>query len=133
MLWPKVSNSAFAFMNPVVVLGASPKPDRYAFKAMQRLREHGHKAIPVNPAFDEVLGERCYPSLSDVPQPIDTVTLYIGAGRSTPLIQDILNAKPRRIIFNPGAENGELAKAASSAGIETVNGCTLVMLGAGMF
>jgi predicted CoA-binding protein len=59
--------------------------------------------------------------------------MYISSARSTPLIQDILNAKPRRIIFNPGAENPELEKAASSAGIETVNGCTLVMLGTGMF
>ena len=70
---------------------------------------------------------------SNIPQPIDAVTLYLGAPRSAPLIQDILKAKPRRIIFNPGAENEELARAASSAGIEAVNGCTLVMLGAGTF
>ena len=120
-------------MNIVVVLGASANPDRYAFMAMQRLQEHGHKAIPVNPAFTEVLGERCYTSISDVPQPIDTVTLYLGAARSMPLIQDILKAKPRRIIFNPGAENVEMEKASSLMGIETVNGCTLVMLGAGTF
>ena len=87
----------------------------------------------MNPAFDEVLGEHCYASISDVPLPIDTVTMYLGAARSTPLIQDILKAKPRRVIFKPGAENEELARAASSAGIETVNGCTLVMLGAGTF
>jgi hypothetical protein len=117
----------------VVVLGATPKTDRYAFKAMQRLQEHGYKAIPVNPAFDEVCGEQCYPSIADVPQPIDTVTLYLGAARSTPLIQDIIKAKPRRIIFNPGSENEELAKAASARGIEVVYGCTLVMLGAGTF
>ena len=78
-----------------VVLGASTNPDRYAFKAMQKLQEHGYKAIPVNPTFEEVRGERCYPSISDAPQPIDTVTLYLGAARSTPLIQDILKAKSR--------------------------------------
>ena len=100
---------------------------------MQRLQEHGYNAIPVNPAFDEVMGERCYASIDDVPEPILTITLYIGAARSKPLIQDILMAKPRRIIFNPGAENDELSRSASSAGIETVNGCTLVMLGAGTF
>jgi predicted CoA-binding protein len=120
-------------MKSVVILGASTNPDHYAFKAMQRLQEHGYKAIPVNPAFDEVLSERCYPSIAEVPQPIDTITLYLGAARSTPLIQDILKSKPRRIIFNPGAENEDLAKAVSSAGIETVEGCTLVMLGAGTF
>jgi hypothetical protein len=52
--------------------------------------------------------------------------LYLGAGRSTPLIQDILKAKPRRIILNPSAENEKLAKAASSAGNETVEGCSRI-------
>jgi len=120
-------------MKTVVVLGATPNADRYAFKAMQRLREHGYKAIPVNPSFTEILGERCYPSVSDVPQPIDTVTMYLNATRSTPLIAGIIKANPRRIIFNPGAENDDLAKPAESAGIETMNACTLVMLGAGTF
>lgn len=120
-------------MKSVVVLGATPKTDRYAFMAMQRLQQHGYKAVPVNPAFTEILGERCHPSITDVAGPIDTVTMYLGAARSAPLMDDILKAKPRRIIFNPGAENPELEKAAASAGIETVNGCTLVMLGAGTF
>lgn len=120
-------------MKSVVVLGATPKADRYAFLAMKRLAEHGHKAIPVNPAFSEVLEERCYGSIADVPQPIDTVTMYLSAERSTPLAGDIIQAKPKRIIFNPGAENEDLARAAAAAGIETVDGCTLVMLEAGSF
>ena len=120
-------------MKSVVVLGASQKPDRYAFMAMERLQKHGYKAIPVNPALSEVLGEECYPSILDVPGPIDTVTMYLGAERSTLLIDDIIQAKPRRIIFNPGAENDALVKAAEDAGIAVVIGCTLVMLGAGGF
>jgi uncharacterized protein len=120
-------------MKTVVVLGATPKTDRYAFLAMQRLKEHGYRAVPVNPAFEEVLGERCHPNISEVPGPIDTVTLYVRAARSTPLIEEILRARPRRIIFNPGAENEELERAAQAAGIEAVNACTLVMLNAGTF
>ena len=117
----------------VAVIGATPKPDRYAYMAMQRLHEHGYRPVPVNPAFEEVLGERCYKSISDVTDPIDTVTMYIGAARSTPLLQEILGAKPRRIIFNPGAENPTLAHEAQKNGIEVVEGCTLVMLGSGTF
>ena len=117
----------------VVVLGASPNPERYAHRAMQKLREHGHRAIPVNPAFHEILGEPCFRSIADVPGPVDTLTLYLGAARSTGLIAGIIAASPRRIIFNPGAENPELATRAEAAGIGVVHGCTLVMLQTGQF
>jgi uncharacterized protein len=117
----------------VAILGASPKPDRYAYKAFELLRQYGHRPIPVNPSFQEILGEKCYPSISEAPQPIDTVTLYLGQARSNPLIDQIVAAKPRRIIMNPGAENFALAEKAENAGIEVVEGCTLVMLRSGEF
>jgi predicted CoA-binding protein len=117
----------------VAILGASPKPDRYAYKAFELLREYGHRPLPINPAFDEILGEKCYPKISEAPGPIDTVTLYLGQERSNPLIEEIVNAKPRRIIMNPGAENSALAAKAEEAGIEVVEGCTLVMLRTGQF
>lgn len=120
-------------MKTVVVLGASPKPDRFACRAMRMLQAHGHKAIPVNPAFAEVRGERCYASISEVPERIDTVTLYLGAARSEPLIAVIIQARPQRIIFNPGAENDHLAAEAEASGIQVVEGCTLVMLQTGSF
>ena len=100
---------------------------------MELLEEHGHRALPINPAFVEIRGEKCYPTISDAPGPIDTVTLYLGEARSTPLIDEIIGAKPRRLIMNPGAENGALAAEAEKAGIEVVEGCTLVMLRTGQF
>jgi predicted CoA-binding protein len=117
----------------VAILGASPKPDRYAYKAFEMLRHYGHQPVPVNPAFPDILGEKCYPSVSAAPGPIDTVTLYLGPARSNPLIDEIIQAKPRRIIMNPGAENSALAEKAEEAGIEVVEGCTLVMLQTGEF
>ena len=123
-------------MNPsqvVAILGASPKPERYAYKAFRMLRDHGHRPVPINPAFDDMLGEKCYPTITDAPKPIDTVTMYLGEARSNPLIAEIIAAKPRRIIMNPGAENAQLADEAEAAGIEVVEGCTLVMLQTGQF
>ena len=117
----------------VAILGASPKPDRYAYKAFELLREYGHQPIPINPAFQEILGQKCYPKISEAPGPIDTVTLYLGEARSNPLIEEIIGAKPRRIIMNPGAENFALGEKAEGVGIEVVEGCTLVMLRAGQF
>src|SRR5689334_23374635 len=117
----------------VAVIGASPKPDRYAYRAMEMLREYGHRPIPVNPAFPEVLDERCYKSIMQVPDSLDTATLYLRKARSDKIIDEILEAHPRRIIFNPGAENPELLARAENAGIEVVEGCTLVMLCSGTF
>jgi predicted CoA-binding protein len=117
----------------VAILGASSKPDRYAYKALQLLLEHGHRPLPINPACKEILGEKCYPTITDAPGPVETVTLYLGQARSTPLIDEIIGAKPRRIIMNPGAENSALAMKAEEAGIEVVEGCTLVMLRTGQF
>jgi predicted CoA-binding protein len=97
------------------------------------LHEYGHRTLPINPAFDEILGEKCYPTIKDAPKPIDTVTLYLGESRSNPLIDEIIEAKPRRIIMNPGAENSTLSARAEEAGIEVVEGCTLVMLRTGQF
>ncbi len=117
----------------VAVLGASPKPDRYSNQAVRLLGEYQYRTFPVNPAFAEIEGRKCYRSLAEIAEPLHTVTLYLGEARSTPLIDEILAAKPERIILNPGAENDELTEAASSLGIEVVEGCTLVMLRAGLF
>jgi predicted CoA-binding protein len=117
----------------VAVLGASSKEDRYAFHAFEMLREYGHHPIPVNPSYREILGERRYPSIKNVTEEIDTVTLYLAKRRSDSLIDEIVSAKPRRIIMNPGAENPDLARRAEAAGIEVVEACTMVMLRSGLF
>jgi uncharacterized protein len=117
----------------VAVLGASPKPERYANQAMRLLAQHGHHAIPINPAFDEIEGEKCYPSVGSAPEPIDTITMYLGKARSDPLSAEIIAKKPARLIMNPGAENDDLAAKARKHGIEVVEGCTLVMLRSGTF
>jgi len=117
----------------VAVLGASPKEERFSFKAMRLLKEHGHKPIPIHPAghtVDEVPGLK---SLIEIDQPIDTLTVYLNSKISNGLKDDILKLNPRRVIFNPGAENEELAEVLESAGIEVVVACTLVMLDTGAF
>ena len=117
----------------VAVLGASPKPDRYSNQAVRLLASFDYRPIPVNPAYDEIEELPCFPNLGAIDEPVHTITHYLGPARSTPLIDEIVAAKPQRIILNPGAENEELAAAASGAGIEVVEGCTLVMLRTGLF
>ncbi len=112
----------------VAVLGASPKEDRYSFKAVKLLKEYGFQPIPVHPAGHVVDGQVSVRSLDDITEPVDTLTMYVGAEISDKELDKILRLKPRRVIFNPGAENEAIAEKLEAAGIEVVRACTLVML-----
>lgn len=119
-------------MKKTLVLGATPNPDRYAYLATVKLRSYGHEVVPVGIKKGmigglEILNGR------PVPEDIDTVTLYLGPERQREYYEYILSLKPKRIIFNPGTENDELADLAKANGIETVEACTLVMLSIGNY
>lgn len=111
-----------------VILGATPNPDRTAYLAATRLVNAQQPVALVGIRSGEVAGipiQNGQPSIAAV----DTVTLYIGPDRQPPYYDYILEElRPRRIIFNPGTENPELAQMARQAGIEALNACTLVML-----
>ncbi len=117
----------------VAVLGASTKEERYSNKAVKMLLEHDHCPIPVHPSGAEVHGLETKKSLSEISVPIDTLTMYIGPKLSSGAYDNIIALKPRRIIFNPGSENEELAAKPETAGIEVVIACTLVMLTTGVY
>ena len=117
----------------VAVIGASDKPDRFSYKAVILLKEKGHEVFPVHQRIKAIEGLAVFPSIQDVKEPVDTISMYVAADISNSLTKDILAKKPRRIIFNPGTENPELAQKAKAEGILPVNACTLVMLNANQF
>ena len=117
----------------VAVLGASPKPDRYANMALHRLAEKGHEVVGVNPALPDLGEFSCVSSLSELPEGIHTASVYLSAARSSDLSEQILSYGFRRAVFNPGAENPALQERLREAGVEVVEGCTLVMLSTGAF
>ncbi len=110
-----------------VILGATPNPERYAYKAAKMLLKYGHEIFPVGLKAGEVEGKTIdtgYPLIKDV----DTITLYVGPQNQLPLYHYIVALHPKRVIFNPGTENDELMDILEEKGIEPVVGCTLVML-----
>jgi predicted CoA-binding protein len=117
----------------VVVLGASPKPERYSNKAVRLLLEHGHRVIPVHPAIKEIESLPAVRALEHIKEPVDTLTVYLSPSLSAPLQSDILKLKPERVIFNPGTENPELKQALERDGIAVEEACTLVLLNTGQF
>ncbi len=118
-------------MEVVAVLGASSDSSRYAYKAMKMLEEYGHTPIPVHPRETEVLGKKVYPTLGDLArtgQKIDTVTVYVNSAISEKFEKDFLALRPKRVIFNPGAESTKLGEVLKKNGIEVLDACTLVLL-----
>lgn len=117
----------------VAVLGASPNPERYSFKAVRMLKQYGHAVLPVNPAQAEIDGTPVVPSLAAIRVPIDTLTLYVGPAHLPRLVPDILALRPGRVIFNPGTEVPAIMQQLQAAGIPCEAACTLVLLRSGQF
>jgi len=110
-----------------LVLGASDNPSRYSYLAVNRLRSHGHPVVAIgkkNAMVADVLIEKQKKEWNDV----HTVTLYLNPTHQQQYYDYILSLKPKRIIFNPGAENDELADLAIKNGITPIEACTLVLL-----
>jgi uncharacterized protein len=123
-------------MSVVAVLGASSDPHRYSYQALELLGHYGHLAIPIHPTLKEVLGLKVIPNLrelSKLGQGVDTLTVYVNPKISSELLDDILALRPRRVIFNPGAENPSLQMALSEKGILVEEACTLVLLRTNQF
>ena len=118
----------------VAILGASDNPERYAHIAFKMLQQYGHTPVPVNPTLAEVENIKVVPDLKSLKgQGIDTVTLYVNPKRLEPYVEQILELKPRRVIFNPGTESAEIEKKFKEAGIEALEACTLVLLRTNQF
>lgn len=117
----------------VAIIGASHKPQRYAYQAQVMLMDHHHTVFPISGNGRDILGVTGYKSIAEIEQPVDTITLYLNAQRHQAIKQDVLKIKPRRIIFNPGTESDELMQEYQEQGIETLEACTLVMLRTGQF
>ncbi len=117
----------------VVVLGASTNKARYSYRAVSMLADHGFEPIPVHPSGRSVLERETKRSLPEVDGSIDTLTVYVNASISDPLYDAIVALNPRRVVFNPGAENPHLATRLHDLGIEVVEACTLVMLSTNQF
>lgn len=109
-----------------LVVGASPNPFRYSYKATSMLLSYGHKVSLFGIKKGEIEGISIR---SELPaEQIDTITLYIGPQLQPQYYEMLLALQPKRIIFNPGTENPEFEQMAEARGIEALEACTLVML-----
>ena len=110
-----------------LVLGATSRPEKYANIAINRLVDKGHSVIAIGQQQGEVAGVKIYTKQIPLAN-IDTVTLYLNPKNQVDYYNYIIEAQPKRVIFNPGTENPMFYQLLQSNGIKVEVGCTLVML-----
>lgn len=115
-----------------LVLGASDNPERYSFLAVNRLRDKGHPVIAIGKKNAKVADVQIETEKKDY-SGIDTVSVYLSPDHQLEYYDYIVSLHPKRLIFNPGAENEEFADLAKVNGIQPVEACTLVLLSTGQF
>lgn len=110
-----------------LVLGASTKPDRAAYKAVELLVNKGHSVLAIGQNAGEVAGIKIKTKAIPLSN-IDTITLYLNPARQRDYYNYIVEAKPKRVLFNPGTENPELYQLLDLNNIKAEVACTLTLL-----
>ncbi len=101
----------------IAIVGLSPKEDKPSNEVAKYLIEAGYKIIPVNPGYDEILGVKCWHTLSDIPEKVDIVDIFMRADKVMPVVEEALAMKPRCIWLQLGIVNEEAKKTAESKDI----------------
>jgi predicted CoA-binding protein len=110
----------FESSKTIAVVGLSDKPDRDSYRVAKYLQAHGYRIIPVNPAVAEVLGERSYASVADIPEPVDVVDIFRKPEAVGPVVEEAIAAGAKVVWMQLGVVNDPAAAAARAAGLQVV-------------
>ncbi len=106
----------------IAVVGLSSNPQRPSLGVAQYLKNQGYKIIPVNPKEKEILGEKAYPDLLSIPEPVDVVDIFRNPDAVPEVVEQAIQIKAKVVWMQPGAENYDAADRAEAAGLKTVVG-----------
>ncbi|MDP3183158.1 MAG: CoA-binding protein [Desulfobaccales bacterium] len=104
----------------VAVVGLSADPSRPSYQVARYLQEHGYRIVPVNPGYKEILGEKCYPSLKDIPFPVEVVDIFRQPEAIEAIVSEALEVGAKVIWMQLGLINEEAARRARAAGLKVV-------------
>ena len=111
----------------IAVVGLSANWYRPSYFAAKYMQEHGYRIIPVNPAYQEVLGEKCYPSVAVIPGPIDIVDCFRQHAALVPIAHEAVAKGAKVLWMQLGIRNAEAARIAVAAGLDVVmNRCVKI-------
>ncbi|MCM2303506.1 MAG: CoA-binding protein [Elusimicrobia bacterium] len=113
-------------MRVIAVVGLSPKPERPSHYVSEYLKEQGYTIVPVNPGHKEILGERCWPSVADIPFPVDVVCVFRRPEEALTPILEAIAKKAKAVWLQDGVHHDEGERMARAAGLLVVsNDCLM--------
>ncbi len=104
----------------IAVVGLSPDPERPSHYVSKYLQGQGYRIIPVNPLLQEVLGERCYPDLASIPEPVDMVDIFRRTEHVGPIVDEAIAIGAKYVWMQDGVVNEAAAAKAAEAGLSVV-------------
>lgn len=104
----------------VAVIGISDRPDRYSHRVAKYLQDHGYRIVPVNPRLRAVLGERCYPDLCSVEEPVEVVNIFRRPKYVPRVVAEAIYVKAKAIWMQQGIIHKAAARRAQEAGLVVV-------------
>ena len=104
----------------VAVVGLSPKSERPSYQVAQYLQNHGYRIVPVNPGCREILGEKCYPGLKDIPFPVEVVDIFRQVDAIPAIVDDAIAVGAKAVWLQLGLEEPQSAQKARQAGLQVV-------------
>jgi len=111
----------------IAIVGLSDKPDRASNRVAVYLKAHGYKIIPVNPMKDEILGDKCYPTLSDIQEPVDIVDIFRKVDMIPAIVDEAIKISAKAVWMQLGLAHHESAEKARQAGLIVVQSkCTKI-------
>ena len=113
----------------IAVVGASTDRRKYGNKAVRAFKQGGWTVYPVNPTAKEIEGIPAYASVTDVPEPIDRISMYVPAKIGVTMLEEIAAKKPKEFFLNPGSEDPEIVERAKSLGLNPIQACSIVNIG----
>jgi len=104
----------------IAVVGLSPKPERDSHRVARYLKEQGFRIIPVNPGQREILGEACYPSLTEIPEPVEIVDVFRRSEAIPPIAEEAVRIGAKVFWMQLGIRNDEAVRILEKSGVQVI-------------
>lgn len=116
-------------MTAIAIIGASRDRSKYGNKAVRAYQQRGDAVYPVNPHESEIEGLAAYPSVLNIPNPVDVASFYVPPETGLQVIEEVAQKRIKKVLLNPGSENDRLLRRCEELGLDATVACSILLAG----